>query len=358
MQARECSTEKILMQLNPRVTPDLVWLCDGIALYFNDGAKTRCVTFRLENAVKNLNWASTTLISLLTLGTAEIAEALRYYSFHPSKWVKLFFKHNGVYYEYEGPNVGVYQTIVNKIEASICDVDADIKDHSAFSYYPPMTMGESIAPEHTFGAGAIYRQIGQSVNQALEECLIENLHLQNTDEQKFVSHRGWIETVADNFIYMLLLLGAGLLLYRLYMSITENNLLPQRLAAQAKSNIEINVEPIRDKSFEERLAEIGSKELAFVPKELCCVISHSVMNQPVMTNTGHTFDYESLTAWVKTQDKNPRCPVSKGIITSITDNLDKRQQIEAYVTGREELHRKKQAQSMQADGKSRGPCLN
>ena len=54
--------------------------------------------------------------------------------------------------------------------------------------------------------------------------------------------------------------------------------------------------------------------------DIYCPISTQIMQDPVITNCGHSFEQEALDNWMQIQGKNGTCPICREIISSITPN--------------------------------------
>ncbi len=344
MQSRQ-STTQMLSKLNEPDKNTIEWFWDGVGVHFRVCGHDEFITFRLTNGLHNLNWAGALLSSSFILSTFPVVETMRYYSMHPSRWIKLFFSAEGTRYQYEGPNVGVYKDIVDKLEGGICGVDPLIPGYSSFDYHPPMQEGDLIAPSNTFGVANIFREIGRAINPAFENCLIENCHLQNTMEEEFIKNESWFEKYLMSILFVFGMLAVG---YRILIALNKPDYsLRQPLSSSRITEVsnqlilEINVVPMQGKSFEQRLLDIDEHELYLVPKEFCCSLSLNIMNQPVVLNSGHSFDFASLTRWLEEKGEGATCPASRKVITCVSDNLELRKLIDNYVCSREVLAARK-----------------
>lgn len=82
-------------------------------------------------------------------------------------------------------------------------------------------------------------------------------------------------------------------------------------------------------SLEEKL-EIISYSSEKLPINLCCPISHSIMNDPVIAYDGHTYNRPEIEAWLRT---NKRSPIENTPLENITliPNKDKKSETHEFV---------------------------
>ena len=334
------STSRMLTTLTQQ-QPMLEWLGDGFGLHLQIGTSQQFVTFRIKNGFDNMRRAGIALTSFLIFDSAEVVDGLRHYAMHPSRWFKLFFRSGNVRYQYEGPNVGPYADIVDKLERGICGADTNIPGYSAFGSYLPMLEGDAIASDNTFGVGNIFRQWHGERDVDFENCLIENLNLQHSQETKFISNTSWLDFIFDYQWQILLLLALAVLFYQVSKVLHTAPDQPHRFRhqhyqAQNTQSLHINVTPIKGAPFSKRLADIGYA--AEIPIEFCCPIAGGgeIMDDPVQLNDGQTYDYAQVTRWLETQGRNAKCPSNTSLfVTSITSNITIRKLIDNFVSAKE-----------------------
>lgn len=322
------STNKILSTLKSKQASLIECLDDGIGFHLRLGENNYFVSFTLSNLLNNANFLGKSLTTFLFFYLINPVATLRHYDLNPSKWFKLFFIKDGRKYVYEGPNVGVYKEIVAQLEKGICGANTDLLEYSSsFSAFSPFNEGETIASQGAFGVGNIFRKMGDEASKEFEECLIENLNVQNAAENDLVNNLSWVDILFNNKFQLLIFIG---LVYGIF----------YLLLAKPAPAIMIDVVDrlfIEEKTFEKRLETID--ELNNVPRKYCCPITQEIMNQPVILNSGQTFDWlsiEKLLAASKKEKQPARCPLTKKMITSVCDNFSVRQEIDAYVCQKEE----------------------
>ena len=92
-------------------------------------------------------------------------------------------------------------------------------------------------------------------------------------------------------------------------------------------------------NFAERLEKIDPDYLDEIDRDFICPISYGIFNDPVFGNDDHIYDRDFLTRWVN--EGGTVCPLNPAIqidLNTIRPNIELRNEIEAYVCGRERQH--------------------
>lgn len=73
-------------------------------------------------------------------------------------------------------------------------------------------------------------------------------------------------------------------------------------------------------------------DISIIPAEFQCVITGLIMWDPVITNTGQTYERHALKKWLKMAENGKKCPLTKLAIESFQANTELKANIEAFLS--------------------------
>jgi tetratricopeptide (TPR) repeat protein len=79
-------------------------------------------------------------------------------------------------------------------------------------------------------------------------------------------------------------------------------------------SIKIPVNELPEKSMSSTIEEL--RFLLQVKNDYTCPISHQIMNDPVVVQSGHTFEREAIEKWLQGHPKKQTCPITRKVLSS------------------------------------------